>query len=282
MISSAINLGRSRGEIEDAKKLWVSARAGHRDPEAAGFWEMSRAADIVARAMQFANARPKDGRLLQGVPDDVWAQAMETSPLVKLNAEHLHVFLPEARETSVRSGCVYAKINGRLHAWREPELLAALGTGFAVVIKFDPAEPSLGAAVFNRESQNASANRWGWAVGQFLGLAEFEPEAPQIMAGRGLLTAAEEESLDRRKRYLAAVRAEYRAVFPHTRRVSTAAEARNGRGEITRVERQVGSGKPEGGSRNVKPPEPAPVAAAGSSAWRDPLMAQFLEDETEG
>lgn len=286
-----LNIGRTAGANEAAKKALVSARGGHRDPDRAGFWEMTVAADAVAKAVAFANARPKHGRLLKGAPDDVWARDIAEAPLAALDAEHLHVFMPEARETVVRSGSVFATVGGKLMAWREPELLAALGSGYAVVIKFEPAEPGLGAAIFNREGQNTSRNRWGWPVGEFLGLAEFEPEAPQIMARGVELPEAEQESLDRRKRYLSAVRAEYRGIFPHGRKPSVAREARNGRGEIVRIESTRGQddrvtrGQDDKvarghGERMAVTPAPGhpdtPSSPAPAPAWRDPIMAQIF------
>lgn len=255
MISSALNLGKTRGEFEDSTKKLVSSRSGARNPLTAGFWEITQAADMYSRAVAFANAKAKDGRLLQGVPDDKWAVSVAAAPLARLDPEKLHVFLPETRDVMIRGGCVFAIVGGKPLAWREPELFAHTGNGYAVTIKFDPAEPTLGCAIFNRET--GSKNREGWALGLFLGLADYEPEAPQICASRGFLTEVEIESLARRKRYTSAIRAEYRGIVGRDAPVVKASEARNGRGEIVRVE--------TGEEQRAKSKEIRPVSALRSS-----------------
>lgn len=245
MISSAINLGRTRGEIESSTKALVSVKGGHRDPAKAGFWEISEAADRLARAVCFANAKAKDGRLVKGVPDDRWAASIAADPLKALDPETLHVFLPETRDVQIRGGCVFAVVGGQTLAWREPELFAHTGNGYAVTIKFDPAEPTLGCAIFNRET--GTRNRDGWALGLFLGLADHEPDAPQICAQRGFRTEVEVESLARRKRYTSAIRAEYRGIVGRDAPPVRASEARNGRGEIVRIEEGRGDKVTRGG-----------------------------------
>jgi hypothetical protein len=244
-----LNIGRTRGEFEDAKKALVRVHAGAVDPDAAGFWEMKEAGDRCARAAAWANARQKHGRLLHRVPEDHWAEAIAADPLRKLSADLRHVFLPETRPTVLRDGHVMARVDGKLFAWQEPELFAALGTGFAVAIKFDPTEPSLGAAIYNREA--GSRNRWGWAVGELLALAEYVKDAPQIMAGRGFLTEEEEESIARRRRFNGAVRAEYRSIVGHGRTGRSVSEGRDGDGQMVRVERGTVAEEPQevGGRR---------------------------------
>lgn len=285
MISSALNIGRKAGEIEDAKKILVSARGGHRDPRRAGFWHITEAAEGYLRAVNFANAKPKDGRLLQGVPDDKWEASVAANPLRPLNPEHLHVFLPETRDVTIRGGSVLCTIGGQVLAWREPELFAYLGNGYAVTAKFDPAEPSLGCAIFNREATGSTRNREGWAVGLFLGNADHEPEAPQIIAARGFLTQDEVDSLARRKRYTSAIRAEYRGIVGRGREPVRATENRNGRGEIVRVEtgpqiapmgadarRKAASAESakSAADRGLAPAKPR------SAEWRDRMMNEIL------
>ena len=139
----------------------------------------------------------------------------------------------------------FAVVGGQTLAWREPELFAHTGNGYAVTIKFDPAEPTLGCAIFNRET--GTKNRDGWALGLFLGLADHEPDAPQICAQRGFLTEVEVESLARRKRYTSAIRAEYRGIVGRDAPPVRASEARNGRGEIVRIEEGRGDNVTRGG-----------------------------------
>lgn len=230
-----LNIGRTRGEFEDAKKALVRVHAGAVDPDLAGFWEMKEAGDRCQRAAMWANSRQKRGRLLHRVPADHWQESIAAAPLRRLDASMMHVFLPELREIQLRDGHALVWVGKKLLAFQEPELFAALGTGYAIAIKFDPTAPALGAAIFNREA--GGRNRWGWSVGQLLALADYVKDAPQIMAGRGFLTEEEEESIARRRRFNGAVRAEYRSIVGDGRTGRSISEGRDGAGQMVRVER---------------------------------------------
>jgi hypothetical protein len=278
VIASGINLGRKRGEFEQAAKILRSAQNGHRDPVAAGFLTIERAAELCARAAAFFNGQRKEGRLLNGVPDEKWARATAAEPLRPLDSEHLHVFLPETTELSIRGGHVFPRYNGRTLAFCEPELFAHLGQGYRVAVRFDPTEPSLGAAILNLET--GSRNQWGFAAGQLLGVADHVPDAPQITACNGFVTDDEERDMERRKKHRETVRAEYRAIGIFGRRASASSEIR-GAGGVARVEVGGGRAEPAQGGR-LQRLEPAPDAT--SNRWNRataPARPQRTPEELE-
>jgi len=244
MISSAINIGRRRGEFERATKIMRAVKAGSRDPFKAGIPEMSELATLATRVTAYYNGQVKEGRLLRGVPDERWINDINAAPLKPLDPELSWVFLPETRAVTIRHGHVYIRHEGKLLAWCEPELFAFIGTGYHVAVRFDPTEPVLGAAIFNAES--GSRNRESWKNGEFLGLADYTPEAPQITACSGF---QEEESDSHGKRFNSAVRSDHRSIGNFGLPAPAASEARNGRGAIIRVERA-----PEISAENSAPP----------------------------
>jgi hypothetical protein len=152
-------------------------------------------------------------------------------------------------------------------SWCEPELFAALGSGYHVAIRFDPTEPKLGAAVFN--AQSGSRNFGAWKDGQFLGLADYTPDAPQITACSGF-TADEGVALG--KRFNAAVRSEYRAIGSFGAPAPASSEARSGRGDIQRCERNgLLSPAPVAGKDSVNPDhQDSDLYAAGARTRRAP------------
>lgn len=240
MIASGINIGRNRGEFERATKTMRSVTNGHRDPLVAGVCEISRLADLAARASTKFCSQDKNGRLAKGVPDERWLQANPIAPGyaagftgVELNAEHLQVFFCETQDTTMRGGHVAIKRGDRVLAWCEPELFAELGQGYRLTIRFDPSEPTLGAAIFNREV--GTRNRHAFSLGQFLGIAEYAPEAPQIVCGQGLLTDEEEAARGHKKRFTSAVRTEYRAIGVFGKRKTSVSSARDGRGNVVTI-----------------------------------------------
>jgi hypothetical protein len=123
---------------------------------------------------------------------------------------------------------VYLRYRKTEYAWCEPELFAALGSGYRVAVRFDPSEPTLGAAIFNREE--GSKNKWGFAPGQYLGLADFHPDAPQIAAAKAFANDG------MKKRFNDYVRTEYREIGDFGVRAARGSEVRDGRGAVQRVD----------------------------------------------
>ena len=240
MIASGINIGRKRGEFERATKTMRSVTIGASNPLTAGVCEISRLADLAGRAATKFCSQDKDGRLANGVPDETWLLANPATAAypagftgVELDAEHLHVFFCETLDTTLRGGHVFIKRGDRVLAWCEPELFAVLGQGYRLTIRFDPSEPTLGAAVFNREI--GSRNSHAFSLGQFLGIAEYAPEAPQVVTGQGMLTDDELEAKGFKKRFTSAVRSEYRSIGVFGKRKTSTSSARDGRGNVVTI-----------------------------------------------
>lgn len=166
----AVNVGAHRGEFEEAAKRLRQARNGHA-PGALGFLEASDAAGRVAQAMLWHNTRSG--------ADQRWDEAYHTRPLPQLHPDEMHVFLPELRQVSVRGGLVSVQFGGQRFDFRA-DLLARLGHGYPLAIRFDPLEPELGCALYNRCAPSNPANFGRWAIGEYLGMAAWETPGPQI------------------------------------------------------------------------------------------------------
>ncbi|MDW8310993.1 MAG: hypothetical protein RMK20_16600, partial [Verrucomicrobiales bacterium] len=166
----AVNIGAHRGEFEEAARRLRQVRNG-RAPDHLGFLEASDAAGRVAQAMCFHNQRSG--------ADQRWDAAYHARPLPALSPDEVHVFLPEVREVTVRGGLVSVQARRQRFDFRA-ELLARLGHGYPLAIRFDPVEPELGCALYNRCAPNNPANFERWAVGEYLGMAAWEMPGPQI------------------------------------------------------------------------------------------------------
>lgn len=233
MSHTFVNIGRHRGEFERAAKKLVQAHAGVKHPRDLGFIAQADLADRMAAAMVKINGMPKEGRLQRGVPDDRWARAVAGNPLRRLAPEQLWIFLPERRELQITGGHVVPRVDGESIPFGNPELFAALGQGYRLIVHFDPAEPTLGAAILNNESPNSTRNIEGWRVGEVLGLADFVSFAPQYK-GHASFTP----SIEYRKRYHNFVSASYRATGLYGHRAGKADSMRDGTGRVAEVERK--------------------------------------------
>jgi hypothetical protein len=274
MIASGLNIGRRRGEFEQATAAMRSVNAGSRDPESAGLCEMSRLADLYARVAATFASQCKEGRLAHGVPDEKWLQhnprdASHPSGFTgrALDPEKLHVFFTETVDVTIRGGHVSTKREGETRCWCEPDLFAHLGSGYRVTIRFDELEPQLGAAIFNREV--GSRNRDGFALGQFLGIAEYSPDAPQITSGIGMFSPDEEAAMSHKKRHDQRVRSEYRAIGVFGRKGRSTFEQRSSRSGVLKV--NAGAGIQDG----------ATVQSTGAMAEALKTVKTLREEATE-
>lgn len=247
MSQTFVNLGRRRGEFERATKKLMQAHNGVRHPKDLGFIAQADLADRMCSAMVLCNGIAKEGRLQRGVPDERWIQSTLANPLRALAPEHLWLFLPERRELQIRQGHVLPELHGEVLPFCHPELFAQLGNGYRVIVHFDPTEPSLGAAILNGEAPEASRNVEAWPVGQVLGIADQVPFAPQFAPHASFSPTAEF-----RKRYHAWNAAAYRGTGLYGRRAGKTDEARDGAGNVARIE----SGPNVG--RAAAPAAPAP------------------------
>lgn len=168
-----INIGRHRGEFEDGAKALRRAHAGSHHPQALGFLSIDDAADLEERTMERIDLRiRKRKRKRQTEPTNViYQRSLAAKPLEDLNQRDLAVFLPKAHELEIRGGKVVATVDGDPYEFSDGDMFARLGSGYRIYLRFDPSEPTLGAAIYNREK--SSANHHGWQDGQFITWADF-------------------------------------------------------------------------------------------------------------
>lgn len=175
------NIGAHAGENEAPANQLRRARADVRHPQLLKFHSIENAADAVLDAMGWDNKRPKVA-LNDLSPDDRWELDTRKRPLGTLKPNDLVVFLPEQRERTIRGGAIHfnAKITGHKFSFRNAEIMAALGDGYRVTVRFDGSAPGLGAAILNAEPTTSPRNRIAddprraYHPGQLICMAEFE------------------------------------------------------------------------------------------------------------
>ena len=275
MTHTFVNIGRHRGEFERATKKLMQAHAGTKHPQDLGFASQVQLADRMLGAMVKCNGLVKEGRLQKGVPDDRWGRSLTAKPLTALDPAHLWIFLPEHRELEIRGGHVRPGVDGEIISFCHPELMAMLGNGYRLIVRFDPTEPTLGAALLNNEDPCSTRNIHGWKVGEVLGIADFVETAPQFRAH-----ASFSPSADLRKRYHRANAAAYRATGLYGQRAGAADEARLGDGRVARVERggQSTATRPPQPGREPAPGEPLPQVTTPARRRKSPF-ASTSQDE---
>lgn len=213
-----VNIGRHRGEFERGAKALRRAHAGVAHPRDLGFASIDERAELLDRAMQWINAR---GAWQQ----DGDGQVPAYPTLAQLSRRDLAAFLPHSAELALRGGRVTTTVQGRPLDFCAPELFAEIGAGFRLFVRFDAAEPAMGAAIYNRET--SSANRRGWQVGEFIGWADYMPPVARFD-----WSDAEDPAAELRRRHAGYVRTAYRAVgLGHK-----AATVRDGRGRVAQIE----------------------------------------------
>jgi hypothetical protein len=277
-----VNIGRHAGEFEAGAKALRRARSGSHTPEQLGFAHIDVLADRIEKAMAWCNARIKDR---PESPDDRWSRDLAARPLPELTDRDRAVFLPEMRELTVRGLRLTATVDGTPHDFRCP-LLAELGDGFRMSIRFDPTEPTLGAALYNRET--SSANHFGWRVGEFVGWAAWEMPGPQLevtpneVAGLRIQNTREiygvgpeaDTGFSARRRQEKWVRTSVRVLPRPGQPAVKAASARDGRGNVAEVTAGARS-------RSEAPQRPTQRQAIDTrnSAAADPRLREFLEED---
>lgn len=151
-----VNIGRHAGEFEYAAKAHLRGTKGVLHPRELGFVHIDRLADVAWEAMQWEGFKDKARR--DGKPLEILTSYLQTNPLPPVSERDLAVFLPEKRNAMIRGGTLSAIVNGDMHQFLNPEIFAALGDGVRVDYAFDPAEPTLGAAVYNERGFVCWAN----------------------------------------------------------------------------------------------------------------------------
>lgn len=178
------NIGAHAGEFEAAARQLRRARAGSAHPGDLGFAHIDALGERIEQAVAFANRRVREGRK---TADEIWIEDEEQFRPTALSERDLAVFLPHITEVTIRELKVSCTVRGTEFEFRAREF-AQLGNGFRVVIRFDPGEPGLGAAVYNREGSTLR-NHGGWCPGEMLCWAAHEIPAPEYHV-RDAATAA--------------------------------------------------------------------------------------------
>jgi len=232
-----VQVGRYRGEFEQATKDLTACQAGHKDPRHCAFLHINELVARLEQAFGYLNSKRIRGYQVKGVPDELWLRHVNNdAPLNPLPREKEWIFLPDYFERQVRAGCVLVdkQINGQdltpLQFEVADFVAAGLCEGFRLIGFYDSAQPALGAWLFNNE--DSTRNISNWPLGHFIGVAPYVNLAPQFCVGVG------EHSPDTpaRKRYCDAVRSAFVALGVFGRKAARTDEASDGNGNRVTLE----------------------------------------------
>ncbi len=187
---TGIDIGRRRGDFEEATKRMRQAQTTGASPLDLGFLTDDESNLAHEEAARLINSRPmRRSHLEEKVSSDDLAQRLgwHTKPF---SEEHAWYFFPCKVKRTVRAGSVEVSPG---NGW--PKVRFYLNgesgsvyfeNGHQVLITYDPARPDLGARVCNGDL--SKRNREGWNMGQCLltGVKAL-PLAPQFNAS-GILT----------------------------------------------------------------------------------------------
>ena len=226
----APDIGRVRGEMEREKELMRRVQNGVH-PKEEGLPYYADAMQLDRKTCIALNSREKYGRIQNGVPDENWVRdttAPESMLRKPVRSDRGH-FLSTKLETAVRQGHVEKKIEGDWFRFSIPDKFGLLGKDYRVLMCFDPTDPESGAEIFNLET--GSRNQANLRHMEWMGSAEFSPGLPMFGYSNEVGEAA-----DRRKRYQRAFKNGYAGTGVFGYRAATQIEARDGRGNVVRVE----------------------------------------------
>lgn len=178
------DIGRHRGEFEEATKRYLSARRKGVDPRTLGFLTQEESSQKHHAAGQLINSRlMKRGHLNERIsPDDLVAR--KGWHTTELNESDAWYFLPCKKLRIARSGEVEVNPGG---GW--PKMTFTLNgivdgihleNGHKILVACDPARPDLGAHICNADQ--SVKNRDGYGMGEFLMHAPYYGLAPQFNA----------------------------------------------------------------------------------------------------
>ena len=288
------NMGRHAGEFERTAREIRRVKSGVIDPADAGFPQAGSAIERILECFDFLNDLPGSNGLSA---NEYWQQFSVVNPALEWSSAPARikaVFLPVLAEVTIREGGLWIQREGRPFCFRG-DFLVQLGDGYRVAVRFDPTEPSLGAAVFSREAGLRNFDQH--AVGECLGMAQWHVPGPttyadQVPDGVEVFDVAElhgagaEEAADgrglvtgQRRAVRGWVKSHFAARLPGQPKV-VAAVARDGRGGKTEFRRGAGGSTAEA-------PAPAKVAESPrvdaprrtcQPVEEDPVMRRYLED----
>jgi hypothetical protein len=201
-----INIGRHAGEFEWPAKQMRRAGDGVLHARDLGFIHIDRLADVAWQAMLWEGMHDKARR--DGKPLEILTQYLNNFPLAELTERDLAAFMPEKRSRNYKGGTIVVEVAGETHEFINPEVFALLPTGTKLDFAFDPAEPTLGAAIYDQRG--------------FLCWASYLPAGP-VISNR---VRTEDDAPQLLKRYKLAHRTAARLLDLKTLRTVKIAEAR--------------------------------------------------------
>lgn len=238
-----IQIGRTRGEYERTTQLMLACANGSKHPADWGFPYISEAAERVAHAMERVSNRNKMGRLLKGIPQEKFSQAVEARPLLKMPAEKMHLFMPVKEVRPIDGGFVRYKVPHYSHtfSFEVPGDLARLGRGYRLLVCFDPANPHAGAHVFDAEKD--ARIHVDSVQGEYYGVFAYKVDAPNLDLSRS-------GDYSGKKSYTAAARTVFRGVGLQIGTGASIEHRADGHGNATRI------------VQGINPQQAAPTPAA--------------------
>jgi hypothetical protein len=275
------NAGRYAGEFELVAKRVRQVRAESHHPAALRFAPIDTLADRIERAMDFVNRRPRRGNVQDNAYAE-WECDQASRPLPPITELDLAAFLPEMRERHIDHGRIVTTVDGVTHDFRA-DIFAELGHGYRVFLKFDPSEPTLGAAIYNRET--SSANHLMLKQGEFICFARWEMPGPQLEAATadGLTVVTTEqlygvgpdrdEGYGNRQRQDKYVRTAFRGLPKPGQPSIKVAEVRDGHGNFARVTQDAGSA-----AAAPQPQLPAPKSSRQAERDEDARLDQIAAE----
>lgn len=182
------DIGRRRGEFEEATKRFLSARRKGVDPRTLGFLTQEESSIKHHSAGEIINSRPMLRKHLNErvSPDDLVARkGWHTSQLDENDAWY---FLPCKKLRIVRAGCVEVNPGG---GWPTMSFTVNgiengihLENGHKILVACDPQRPELGAYICNADY--SAKNREGYGMAEFLLQAPHLGLSPQFNATKEL------------------------------------------------------------------------------------------------
>ncbi len=243
------DIGRVRGEFEEATKRLRQAQSTGACPLALGFVPQERSSRLHEEAAALINSRPMRRAHLDAKisPDDLVARhGWHTRPFAEDIAWY---FLPYKIQRTVRAGTVEVTPG---NGWQK--LIFALNgirdgvhfeNGHQVLLAFDPARPDLGARVCNGD--RSARNRQAWRLGQCL-----IPAAPVLdLAPQFNASSILSPHMAVRKKASAAASTTFRAIRaaagthqPAATREAVAIDGSGGRASSGNIARQDARSRP--------------------------------------
>lgn len=271
---SSTDIGRKRGEFEEAAKRLRQARDTGACPLSLGFPTDDDSNKAHWAVAQILNDRPMKRRHLgeKVSPEDLRGRlGWHTTPFDESKAWY---FLPCKAKRTVRGGCVEVTPGNGWQTFRFAVNGCSdlyLENGHQVLLACDPAKPELGARICNADL--SKRNRHGWRMGQvLLEHAPHQPDAPQF----NLSSILSPHMPVRRKASAAAattfrpIRAAAGTHQPAATRETVVMDGRGNRASVGDIDRASATdhGQPTAGNS----PIPAPirsvhVAAPAPTAW---------------